>query len=158
MKKLFIIILVSFIIFTNTYAQQVKLLKYSYNKENVVASAIEGKWKSTKKGYRYTFIPDSTVLKNISKKWFEYLKDKTIYYAGYYSDKKRRQQKKYPFILIGLNGNPHLVYFREMYNDPVGDAESFNLFIVKGKTKDEDILYVGGDFNSGALRPYVRVE
>ena len=140
----------------NVYSQNDSILKYTFNEENVVASAIDGSWKSEKTGNSFICIKDTTVLKLIPKKYYKYFTDKIIYHAGFLVFEK--QTKKLPFILIENSGNPHLVYFREKNNVPLGDAESFNLFIAKGETRKEDTLYIGGDSNNQTFQEFLRTE
>ena len=71
---------------------------------------------------------------------------------------KDSKKIKQPFILTEFNGNPHLVWFRDRNNEALEDAESFNLFIAKGETKKDDILFIGGDFNNQAFHSYKRIE
>ena len=52
----------------NVYSQNDSILKYTFNEENVVASAIDGSWKSEKTGNSFICIKDTTVLKLIPKK------------------------------------------------------------------------------------------
>lgn len=155
MKKIVITFL--FLALTiNTYSQNDSILKHTFNKENVVASAIDGTWKPEKADVKITFRKDIEVLNLIPKKFYKFLKNKTIYHAGFIVFQSKN--KKYPFVLIEHNGNPHLVFFRKRKNEPYGDAESFNLFIAKGKDKSKDQLFIGGDFNNQAFNKFIRVE
>ena len=72
------------------------------------------------------------------------LDGKSIFMAGIMT----RKEKEHPFVLIEMNGNPHLVYFRERDGDPYGDAESFILSIAPGHASAADLLFIGGDFNN----------
>ncbi len=67
-----------------------------------------------------------------------------------------RWGKDYPFILIELFGNPHIVYFREREGDPMGDTESFNVMPASAKDKPNDLLFIGGDFSREPFAAYER--
>jgi hypothetical protein len=64
--------------------------------------------------------------------------------------------QEHPFLLTGLHGNPHVVWFRERGGDPFGDAESFNVMISPAKEPKHDLLLVGGDFNNQPFSAYGR--
>lgn len=138
-------------------------------KENVVAGRLEGKWQPhiplTKRllGKRYqpgpatsssyiSFSAEPSVVQKIPAKHEKFLKDKTIYMAGIMT----RWDKDYPFILIELFGNPHIVYFREREGDPMGDTESFNVMLASAKDKPNDLLFIGGDFSREPFAAYER--
>ena len=138
----------------NIYSQHNDVLQYTFNEENVIAGALDGSWKSTETENVISFQKDTEVLKIIPTKFNEFLETKIIYHAGYlmFND-----DKKLAFVLIENAGNPHILYFREKGNDPLGDAESFNLFIATKETKNEDKLYIGGDSNNQAFEEFIRI-
>ncbi len=138
------------------YSQNDSTLTYTYNKENVVASAIDGTWHSEQLNTSVIFEKDVEILKLLPNKYYPFFKDKVIYHAGYVTFES--PDKRCLFILIEHNGNSHLVYFRPRNNEPYGDAESFNLFIAKGKTSKEDRLFIGGDFNNQSFHEFSRVQ
>ncbi len=143
--------------------------KTKNEKQNVVAGRLEGRWHPqiplTKRllGERYqpepttsssyiSFSAEPSVVQKIPAKYEKFLKDKTIYMAGIMT----RWGKDYPFILIELFGNPHIVYFREREGDPMGDAESFNVMLAPAKDKANDLFFTGGDFNNQPFAAYER--
>ena len=153
MKNLFIILL-SLLIFS-VYGQNKELLKITPNKENIVASAIAGSWspKETEKEYGLQFTIDSNVLTSISKEYFKHL---IIYQAGLMEVNRRGNRSVHPFLLTETDGNPHLIFFRERNNNPIGDGESFHLFIAIGEEKKLDRLFVGGDSNIEPFHEFER--
>jgi hypothetical protein len=68
------------------------------------------------------------------------------------------REKKHPFFLTALNGNPHVVYFRERGGDPLGDAESFNVMLAVAEDRKDDLLFFGGDFNNQPFTALGRVK
>lgn len=142
------------------YGQNNQSLKLTDTKENVVASAIDGSWKSrtAKNEHSIDFVKDAGVLKIISKNFYKDFQNLKIYHAGYVKFVKSNNTKVHPFILTELNGNPHFVYFREKDGNPFGDAESFILFIAVGESKEKDRLFIGGDFNNQGFAEYERTK
>lgn len=142
------------------FGQGEKILKCLNNEQNVVASVIDGHWKEkkVKYDYQFKFSNDTTVLKIISKKYYKMLSNYKIYHAGYMEFKNGDQVKIHPYFLTEMNGNPHLMYFRERDGNPIGDAESFNLFIAKGESRKDDRLFVGGDFNNQPFFEFERTK
>ncbi len=67
-----------------------------------------------------------------------------------------RGGRRSPFVLTARSGNPHLVYFRPRGGDPLGDAESFNIALVRARTPAADLLFIGGDFNNQRFVAYRR--
>lgn len=138
------------------------------DKENVVASRLEGTWipeKTLTKRLlgsqrtdpegpmgQITFKVDPAVAGKVPEKYGEFLAERQIYLAG---DMTSRG-KAHPFLLIVNKGNPHIVYFREREGDPMGDAESFNVMLAPASRKENDLLFIGGDFNNQPFRAYER--
>ena len=136
---------------------------------NVVASRLAGSWTiETKLNERLTGKPagarttlvvtvDQAVEKKVPARFMKALKDGAhetqIYLAGHIEI----DGAKHPFILTAIHGNPHLIYFRERGGDPFGDSESFNLALAPSHNRDNDLLFVGGDFNNQPFRAYSRV-
>ncbi|MFW6162556.1 MAG: hypothetical protein ACODAJ_07275 [Planctomycetota bacterium] len=144
-------------------------LRVQPNKENVVASRLEGTWRPHAQLTRrltgqapprhrespsgvIRFQADPSVPGTIPQKYHHHLADTPIFLAGHMT----AHRKKHPFILIALNGNPHVVYFRERDGDPMGDAESFNLILAPAKDQSKDLLFVGGDFINSPFVAYER--
>ncbi|MCH2193248.1 hypothetical protein [Kordia sp.] len=140
------------------YSQNETPFKCIYDKENVVASAIDGTWKHEKDDVTIMFKKDTSILSLIPEKFNKDFAGEVIYHAGFMTIFMKGKELKVPFILITNHGNPHMVFFRDRQGDPYGDAESFNLFVAKGKTKETDRLFVGGDFNNQEFRELVRIE
>ena len=136
-------------------------LKVTEDSQNVVASAIEGTWES-ESGKLLSFRKDAEVLKELETKvkYAEFLKGRTIWFAGR-MDFALTDDVKFKdrvCILVTERGNPMLFWFRERDGDPLGDSESFILFIARGENQAEDLLFQGGDFNNQGFKPYKRVE
>jgi len=138
-------------------------LKVEHEKENVVASRIEGKWTvdedlSIRLGLNRPgdigFTVEQKVVEKIPAKYEDFLGEKTIYLAGTMT----RKDESVPFVLIEHNGNPHIVWFRERDGDPLGDAESFNVMLVVAKDEANDLLFIGGDFNNQPFTAFRRVQ
>jgi hypothetical protein len=144
------------------------------DKENVVASRLEGKWKvnvaltqrltgrkvadSLAKGWRYEFTCEPGVAALIPDKYDKFLKGKRVFMAG---KMKRRlgasgNPESRPFLLIQHRGNPHVVYFRPKGDEPMGDAESFNVMLAVAKDRINDLLFIGGDFNNQPFSAFER--
>lgn len=136
--------------------------------ENVVASRLEGTWWTDKDlwtrlfggpvsipGWSYRFETDESVAARLPDKYADFFKDKPIYLAGRISG--GHLSAACPFVLTVLHGNPHIVYFREREGDPLGDAESFNVMLARGDKPENDILFIGGDFNNQPFTAYRRV-
>lgn len=137
-------------------------IKVEADKDNVVASKIEGTWGPDEALTRrvegaslgaVTFKSDAEVAKMIPGKYDEFLKGRRIYLAG----RMTLRKQEYPFILIEHKGNPHVVYFRQRGDDPMGDVESFNVMLVVAKDTAKDLLFIGGDFNNQPFSAYQRV-
>ncbi len=130
--------------------------------ENVVASRLAGTWRADAAlGERLgkkarvdllVFQVDPQVAARIPAKFHEPLQKMRIFLAGTMT----LRGKEHPFLLTETHGNPHLIWFRERGGDPMGDAESFNLMLAPGATPEQDLLFVGGDFNNQPFAPYGR--
>ena len=135
------------------------------NSQNIVAMRLEGTWKARadltlrlhgkEPGIQeITFaIERASVPENVFKKLGGAARSSvTVYAIG----RMKLRAVDHPFLLIGLHGNPHLLYFRERNGDPFGDTESFNLMIAPGKEPKEDVLLAGGDFNNQPFSAFTR--
>ena len=159
-KATFLFLIFSFISFKSLAQKNSSPLNYVNDKENVVSSAMEGEWFSRQEGYTMIFKKDTTVLEQIPAKYHDFLKDKIIYSVGYITIKSATKvfTENKPYFLTVLNGNPHVFWFRERNGDPLGDSESFNVFIAIGETSVDDLLYMGGDFNNQPFLRFTRVK
>ena len=160
MKK-YIILIMLLLVFLSSFA--LGQLRVSYDKQNVVASRLIGKWDIDKKlnkhlgGYALgtvSFIKDSSVIPLLPAKFNTRLGKYRIYLAGWMTMSKG----KFPYLLINLKGNPHIVYFRKRGKHPYGDGESFNVMLARAKNKINDILFIGGDFNNQPFSALKRLE
>ena len=141
-------------------------IKVEPDKENVVASRLEGRWQIdtalTKRltgkertapaeggegGPVISVKSDPAVAAKIPAKYEKFLANKRVYMAGMVS-LGGKKDREHPFILIEHRGNPHVVFFRERDGDPLGDTESFNVMLAVAKEKENDLLFIGGDFNN----------
>ncbi|MHC4644490.1 MAG: hypothetical protein ACYTBJ_03235 [Planctomycetota bacterium] len=168
MKKLLLLLVTLTALLSICFAMKPARFKVKNEKQNVVSGRLEGKWQPhvplTKRLLGDVFQPsastpdcisfrtEQSVVQTIPEKYDEFLKDTTIYMAGMMT----RHNKDYPFILIELFGNPHIVYFRERDGDPMGDAESFNVMLASAKDKTNDLLFIGGDFSNEPFEAYER--
>ena len=146
-------------------------IKVTPDKENVVASRLEGDWQLdvplTKRldtneggaegGRAVSFKSDPTVAAKIPAKYEKFIGNRQVYLAGImtFQDPKPRE---HVFVLIEHKGNPHVVWFRERDGDPLGDAESFNVMLAVAKESRRDLLFIGGDFNNQPFAAYARVK
>jgi len=71
---------------------------------------------------------------------------------------KDMKTREHVFILIEHRGNPHVVWFRERGGDPLRDTESFNVMLAVGRERQNDLLFIGGDFNNQPFSAYTRVK
>jgi len=147
-------------------------LKVQPDKENVVASRLEGRWRvhaelterltgrpgERKRTKEYEFKSDPAVVEKIPAKYNKFLDGKHVYMAGVMSFRPATDRLgEHAFLLVELRGNPHLVWFWERDGDPMGDAESFNLVVAPAKDRKNDLLFIGGDFNNQPFSAFERV-
>ncbi|MGH1384612.1 hypothetical protein [Kordia sp.] len=155
-KSISLVLLLAFTL--TAYSQNKTALKYTFNKENVVASAFDGTWKHEAEDVTILVEKDTTAVSLVPEKYHKDLAGKTIYHAGFLTLSSKGKEMKVLFILTTIHGNPHVVMFRDRNGVTYGDSESFNVFIAKGKTKETDRLFIGGDFNNQEFRELVRIE
>lgn len=154
-KSISLLLLLAFTL--SAYSQKETPLKYTFNKKNVVASAIDGTWKSEEEGFTILFEKDTSVLSLIPEKFHKNFAGEIIYHAGFMIIPTEEQELKAPFILITVHGNSQMIFFKKYYDEPYGDSESFNVFIIKGKTKETDRLFIGDDSVNREFAEYVRI-
>lgn len=147
-------------------------IKVEPDKENVVASRLEGDWEldaaltkrltgHDRKGTwdaAISFKSDPAVAAKIPAKYENSLANKRVYLAGIVTFKGGKKPREHPFLLIEHRGNPHVVWFRERGGDPLGDAESFNVMAAVAQERQNDLLFIGGDFNNQPFSAYARVK
>jgi hypothetical protein len=140
------------------------------NKENVVASRLIGEWKlsaainqklqvTSTTPATITFTADAAAIPpEVLEKLAGRMKEKklkgdlTVYLVG----KLKLDTTVYPAFLTNLNGNPHLVMFREKRGYAFGDTESCNVMVATAKDRAGDLLFFGGDFNNQPFRAFER--
>lgn len=144
------------------------------DKENVVASRLEGAWQPhqslTKrltgdvepragelpfKG-KFTFVSDPTVAEKIPDEYVKILTERKlrIYLAGYIkTDGEAR-----PFIVTNFRGNPHVLVWLDRDGDPFGNGESVNVMLAVADSKKNDLLFIGGDLNNQSFSAYERAD
>ncbi|HUS57417.1 MAG TPA: hypothetical protein VM141_02090 [Planctomycetota bacterium] len=169
MKKLLVLSCAAGAAVVISSAALLAAFKVEANKENVVASRIEGQWQRSadlterltgqqqpKQGGLMSFKNDPSVAGKIPAKYeeIEVMRSRKVYMAGTMSYRGR----DYPFILVEMNGNPHIVYFRDKEGEPMGDAESFNVMLAPAKDPADDLLFIGGDFNNQPFTAYERMK
>lgn len=147
-------------------------LKVEPDKENVVASRLEGDWqldapltkslssnaKAAETRTGFSFKSNPSVAARLPAKYERFLANKRIYLAGIMTMSiKGEKPLEHPFILTENRGNPYIVWFRERGGDPLGDAESFNVMLAVARERQNDLLFIGGDFNNQPFSAYARV-
>lgn len=139
------------------------------NQQNVVASRLVGTWEpdlalaerlGVSPADRIRFESDPEIAAKIPERYAKPLADRQIFLAGTMTRTTPAEAgpsiQRYPFILLTMEGNPHLVYFRERKGDPMGDAESFNLSVIPAKDTANDLLFIGGDSNNQPFAAFHR--
>ena len=125
--------------------------KVTSDKENVVASRLEGAWVPDapiyerlkggppgKQAKPVTFRSAPEVAEKVPERYGEFLNGKTIYMGGY----MKWGDDEQPFLLTDVHGNPHIIWFRERNGDPMGDAESCNVMLAPAKDPKDDLLFL----------------
>jgi hypothetical protein len=142
--------------------------KVTPDKENVVASRLEGDWVpdeeigarlGTKTQETISFKADASVLDHVPSTLLSYLKDKQIYLAGTMTMGKPKDDtsaQALPTVVIESKGNPTLVCFRSRGGKEIDDAESGIVMLATARDKAKDILFMGGDFNNEPMRAWRR--
>ena len=134
--------------------------------KNVVANSLVGTWRldpllNKRLGHRVgqkggedciEFRDDAKALKKVPAAIARKLAEARIYLAG----TMRKGDKEHAFLLTLYAGNPVVVWFRERNGDPLGDAESWNVTIVRAEARQADMLFVGGDSNNQSFAAYKR--
>ena len=144
------------------------------DKENVVASRLEGGWQLHKdmtkrltgdverqpgelpfKG-KLAFESDPSIAGKIPDKYARVFAERKmkIYLAGYI----KFAGNAHPFVLMNIHGNPHVLFWLERDGDPFGNGESFNVMLAVAEDKQNDLLFVGGDFNNQPFSAFERAK
>ncbi|MEM8763887.1 MAG: hypothetical protein AAGD88_08755 [Bacteroidota bacterium] len=141
------------------FGQNDSILKYTYEKENIVASAIDGTWKSVQEESQFTFAKDITVLRILSPKFYETFSDRIIYHAGHFSGTVRgREIRNAYFFLAEFHGNPMIVFIGPDDDDTLGHVEGVYVFIAKAVYREDDKLIIAGDHSTDYAKEFIRVE
>ena len=133
--------------------------------KSVVAQRLAGTWamnaalterltgKAKHKVKTVAFRPDAGVAGQVPAALHKKLG--RIYLSGWmlFNDKVR-----FPFLLISLGGNPHVVFFEKRGDDPFGDGESFYVMLAQGRDQKKDLLFIGGDFPKEPFMAFDRVK
>jgi hypothetical protein len=146
--------------------------KVEPDKENVVASRLEGTWRphaalterltgrkviagGESPFGQLVFKSDPSLAEQLPEKFVKALAERKarIYMAG----TMRFKEKKLPFYLINISGNPHVLFFLERDGDRFGNGESFNVALAPAKETKNDLLFIGGDFNNEPFKAFERV-
>lgn len=140
------------------------------DKENVVASRVEGDWQvhaeltkrltgndAVKERKIITVKSDPSVVAKLPDKMQKHFANRRVYMAGIISI-KGDMKKSHPFILVEFRGNPHVVWFRDRNGEAFGDAESFNVMMAAAQQRENDLLFIGGDFNNQPFSAFSRVK
>lgn len=124
--------------------------RFAFKSDLAVAAKIPTKYEELFAGEKPKDIERRKALKlplkgpdDAAEKYEAFWQGTRIYMAGVMT----RDGVEYPFVLAIHSGNPLLVYFRPRNNVPLGDSESFKLFVVPAKEKANDLLFIGGDSN-----------
>ena len=139
-------------------------LKVEPDKENVVASRLEGIWqtheslsqrltgKAKTRSAKLSFKSDPSVAAKVPDKYAKFFREQNmkVYLAG----TVELDGKKCPFVVTHIRGNPHVMFWLERDGDPFGNGESFNVMLAVAEDKQNDLLFVGGDFNN---QPFSRL-
>jgi hypothetical protein len=146
--------------------------KVEPDKENVVASRLEGTWRphaalterltgqhvvaGGESPYgELAFKNDPSLAEQLPEKYVKALAERNarIYMAG----TMLFRGKELPFYLINVSGNPHVLFFLEQDGDRFGNGESFNVALAPAEERRNDLLFVGGDFNNEPFKAFERV-
>lgn len=142
-------------------------LRVQGNAQNIVSQLIEGTWVSdeplnTRLGARdnpsrLEIARDDSLAAKLPAKYEEFLGKKILFAAGTMTWKfGAGEVVRGPILVIEQAGNPHLVMFRPRGDEPLGDAESCNVMLVRGKDRANDLLFMGGDTATETFRAFRR--
>lgn len=147
--------------FTLSAALQQTSFELKPDKDNVVASRLEGVWVleedethrtgGEKHPLGFAFVRDDKAAVRIPAKYKELLSS-DLYLCG----DVQIERDTVPFVLTTAHGNPRVVTFRGSANDPYASAQSFNVMLCPAMEKSKDKLFVGGDKNDRPFSVYVR--
>jgi hypothetical protein len=88
--------------------------------------------------------------------WDSWMNDLLLFLSGEMTFKLGNttdpEPVSYPFVLSSLSRNPHLIY----WEDDMTDTKSFNLMLARADDRNNDLLFIGGDFNNQAFTAWIR--
>lgn len=134
--------------------------------QNVAASRLEGEWvvepalchrlweSVVRTRERFEFRPDPKVAEQVPARVVAMFDGQRAFQAGVMT----RNEVEHPYLLLSVHGNPYVIWFREVDGDPFGDLEGFNLMVVRAERREDDLLFLGGDFNNQPFLAYQRSE
>jgi hypothetical protein len=144
-------------------------LKFTKDKENVVSSRLSGSWiiegalnlrltgkDEVKDLKKVTFVGDDSVFDRLPGKYKKFLikEQASVFMTGWMTFGKQ----KCPFFLVERKGNPHILFFLKVGDNVFGNGESFNVMMAVAEETENDLLFIGGDFNNQPFRAYRRVK
>ena len=104
----------------------------------------------------FEFRDDPTVLGEIAPGLRRELGRHRIYLAGWMVKHTSTGKIKRAYLLTAQAGNSTVVWFRERKGHPMGDAESFNVSLIRANDRRKDLLFIGGDFNNQSFEAFSR--
>ncbi len=142
-------------------------LQVEPDKGNVVASRLEGSWQVHEsltqrltgnpkaRPSKLSFTSDPSIAESVPAEYATAFNEKhmKVYLAG----EAEIDGTKCPFVLTQVSGNPHVLVWFERDGNPFGNGESFNLMIAVASDTQDDLLFVGGDFNNQPFSAFERV-
>ncbi|MHC4983144.1 MAG: hypothetical protein ACYTF6_08260 [Planctomycetota bacterium] len=159
--------------FASVSAAKLKITEPEGRNRNILSLRLEGKWvldedlsrrfdgdpNAGREGGAFSaigFKSDPEVLDKLPEK--KYLEELPIYMAGWMRRELDDKKMDNPFIVTVYMGNPVLVYFRDVPDEPFGDTESFHVMLTPSDRKENDLLFIGGDHVSEPFRAFSRVK
>lgn len=143
-------------------------LRVEPDENNIASERLAGRWEmdaelckrlGVKHGdTRIEFAVDDSFLPLLPNKYDEFFSKKPIFEAGRVTWTEGGTPRSYPYLLTEHAGNPHLFTFRERNGETMGDAESCMLSVIPAKEHGQDLLFLGGDFDNEAFRPFRRTK
>ncbi|MBK7875360.1 MAG: hypothetical protein IPJ77_06360 [Planctomycetes bacterium] len=161
MKKQLLLLAVPAVLLSASAALVQGAFELKPDKDNVVASRIEGVWVlhedethhigGEKRPQGFAFVRDDKAAGRIPAKHKELLAH-DLYLAG----EVQIERDTFPFVLTTAHGNPRVVVFRPAAGDAYATPQAFNVMLCPAMEKSKDKLFVGGDKNDRPFSVYVR--
>jgi len=142
-------------------------IKVEPDKENIVASRLEGDWQldvaltkrlieedtAGDRALAVSFKSDPAVAGKIPAEYEKFFGNKKVYLAGVVTF-KGRGVSEHVFILIEHRGNPLVAFFR---GGGLG-AKGFYVMLAVAQNQRNDLLFIGGDLAKKPFSAYARVK